>query len=357
MIEEAIMSQTEIPSAADTAQLTNQIAFAPLCDRFGRVHSALRISVTDRCNIRCQYCMPDHDLQFLAQHRLLSFAAIERFVKAVAKAGVTKIRITGGEPLMRPNLAELIERLADIREVEDLALTTNGMLLASQVSELVAAGLKRINISLDTLNEVTFEKIARRSGLQRVLEGIEAARAFPQLKLRLNALVLKHVNEDDIVPLAHFARQVSIPIRFIEFMPLDAERKWNGTQMLSGQEIRSLIEKEFGPLIKQESKDPSQPASDYQFADGRGLVGFIDSVTTPFCSSCNRIRLTAEGKIQNCLFGREEWNAAPLLQDDKASDAAIVDLVRTAVLRKHAAHGIAQPGFEPPQRAMYQIGG
>lgn len=351
----AEMSRIE-SSLTETPEKTLSTAL-PLVDRFGRVHTALRISVTDRCNIRCQYCMPEHDLHFLPQNRILSFAAIERFVRIVSKAGVTKIRITGGEPLLRPNLWQLIEKLSRIEEVDDLALTTNGMLLAQQVESLVSAGLKRINISLDTLNEATFETIARRSGLHRVLEGIEAARAFPQLKIRLNALVLKHINESDIIPLAHFARRLAIPIRFIEFMPLDADRRWDGTQMLTGEAIRKLIETEFGPLTALVSHDPSQPARDYEFQDGQGVIGFIDSVTTPFCSSCNRIRLTADGKIQNCLFGREDWSIAALLNQEECSDADILQVVRNAVQHKHAAHGIAQPGFEPPQRAMYQIGG
>jgi len=352
------MSQAEIAGAVHAEKtLRDNATYAPLLDRFGRVHTALRISVTDRCNIRCQYCMPEHDLHFLPQNRLLSFAAIERFVRAVSKAGVSKIRITGGEPLMRPDLPQLIKRLAGITEVDDLAITTNGMLLAQEVESLVSAGLKRINISLDTLNEATFQAIARRSGLQRVLEGIEAARAFPQLKLRLNALILKHLNQDDIVPLAQFAKRLSIPIRFIEFMPLDAERRWDGSQMLSGEEIRRIIEAEFGALAQLPNTDPAQPARDYQFADGSGVVGFIDSVSTPFCSTCNRIRLTADGKIQNCLFGREDWSVASLLNREDYSEADVLDMVRTAVQRKHAAHGIAQPGFEPTQRAMYQIGG
>lgn len=352
------MSQAEIAGAVHAEKtLRDNATYAPLLDRFGRVHTALRISVTDRCNIRCQYCMPEHDLHFLPQNRLLSFAAIERFVRTVSKAGVSKIRITGGEPLMRPDLPQLIKRLAGITEVDDLAITTNGMLLAQEVESLVSAGLKRINISLDTLNEATFQTIARRSGLQRVLEGIEAARAFPQLKLRLNALILKHLNQDDIVPLAQFAKRLSIPIRFIEFMPLDAERRWDGSQMLSGEEIRRIIEAEFGALAQLPNTDPAQPARDYQFADGSGVVGFIDSVSTPFCSTCNRIRLTADGKIQNCLFGREDWSVASLLHREDYSEADVLDMVRTAVQRKHAAHGIAQPGFEPPQRAMYQIGG
>ncbi len=328
-----------------------------LVDRFGRVHTALRISVTDRCNIRCQYCMPDGPLQFLAEQRLLSFEAIERFVRIVSQVGVTKIRITGGEPLMRPKLEDLIERLSSNRLLQDIALTTNGMLLRDKVKPLFAAGLRRINISLDTLKEETFEKISRRRGLQSVLEGVEAAQQCQGLKIRLNALVLKDVNEGDIIPLAHFARNGKLPIRFIEFMPLDADRKWDGSQMLTGEQIRNSLEREFGKLLPESNSDPSQPAKDYRFADGQGVVGFIDSVTQPFCATCNRIRLTADGKIQNCLFGREDWSVGRLLADPRSDDREILQVVRMAVERKHPAHGIAQPGFLPPQRAMYQIGG
>jgi len=330
---------------------------APLVDRFGRVHTALRISVTDRCNIRCQYCMPDTAMRFLPQNHLLSFEAIERFVRIVANAGVTKLRITGGEPLLRPKLEELIERVASVPGVEDLALTTNGMLLQDQVARLVNSGLKRINISLDTLNEFTFETMARRKGLQSVLDGIEAARVYPQLRIRLNALILKHVNQADIIPLVHFAKRLGLPIRFIEFMPLDAERKWDGSQMLNGAEIRKMIESEFGSLQPKAVTDPAQPAQDFETADGNATIGFINSVSSPFCSQCNRIRLTADGKIQNCLFGREDWNVAELLQDPQRADNEILTRLRDAVASKHAAHGISQPGFEPPQRAMYQIGG
>ncbi len=355
------MSSASTPTITDSESSVQNtdpsVAYPPLIDRFGRVHTALRISVTDRCNIRCQYCMPDGPLQFLASSKLLSFDAIERFVRILAQAGVRKIRITGGEPLLRPNLHELIARLASLVGVSDLALTTNGMLLKEKAQALADAGLRRINISLDTLTETTFEKISRRQGLHQVLDGIHAAKEISGLQIRLNALVLKHINQDDILPLSHFARSLDIPIRFIEFMPLDADRKWDGSQMLSGQQIRNLLEVAFGKLIPCNQTDPSQPARDYQFGDGKGLVGFIDSVSSPFCSTCNRLRLTADGKVQNCLFGREDWNVAQLLQQPTSSDLEIFKLVQEAVSRKHPAHGIAQPDFQPPQRAMYQIGG
>lgn len=327
-----------------------------LVDRFGRVHRALRISVTDVCNIRCQYCMPAEGAQFLPHQRLLSFEQIERFVRMVSAAGIRKIRITGGEPLMRPRLHELIERLAGIDGLEDLAITTNGMLLADQLPALVAAGLKRINISLDTLNAATFKTLARREGLPKVLEGIAATRAYPQLRVRLNALILREINFDDVIPLAEFARAQHLPLRFIEFMPLDAERAWASQRVVTGDELRKLLADHFGPLRPRPSDNSSQPATDFEFADGMGTVGFIDSVTRPFCGNCDRLRLTAEGRLRNCLFGHQEWDVAALLHDDNQRQA-VMDLVQDCVLHKHAAHGISDPKFLQPERAMYRIGG
>lgn len=325
-----------------------------LADRLGRVHRALRISVTDACNIRCQYCMPAHGAQFLPQNRLLPFDAIERFVHIVAGMGIRKIRITGGEPLMRPRLEELIARLARIDEINDLALTTNGMMLAAQLPALVAAGLQRVNISLDTLREATFKQLARREGLNQVLEGIEATKSYSQLKVRLNSLVLRQINFEEVVELVEFARLHHLPLRFIEFMPLDAEHAWDKQRMVSGAELRSLIESKFGPLQAIEA-DPSQPSQDFRFADGQGVIGFIDSVSQPFCQSCDRLRLTAEGKLRNCLFGHQEWNLAPLLST--GDDLQVSQMVRDCVQHKHPAHGINDPNFKQPERAMYRIGG
>ena len=328
-----------------------------LIDRFGRVHRALRISVTDVCNIRCQYCMPAEGATFLPQQRLLSFEHIERFVRIISKLGINKIRITGGEPLMRPRLSELIERLAKIEGINDLAITTNGMLLADQLTGLVQAGLKRINISLDTLNEATFKQIARRPGLEKVLEGIAATKAFPELRVRLNALILREVNYDDVIPLAEFARAQHLPLRFIEFMPLDAERAWQQQRVVTGEELRKVLSEHYGALRALAVRDASQPATDYAFADGQGVVGFIDSVTQPFCGNCDRLRLTAEGRLRNCLFGHQEWDVGSLLADAKLDDRQMMALVRDCVRSKHAAHGIGEAEFQQPERAMYRIGG
>ena len=331
--------------------------YEPLVDRFGRVHRSLRISVTDRCNIRCQYCMPAVGAEFLPSERLLSFEQFASFVRVLARLGINDLRITGGEPLLRPNLAQLIKMLSEIEGIDDLALTTNGMFLAQQIGDLVAAGLKRINISLDTLREETFRTLARRKGLQAVLDGIAATKRFPHLKVRLNALVLRDLNLDEIIPLAEFACAQSLPLRFIEFMPLDAERAWNKLRMVSGKEVRELLNARFGTLSAIARDDASQPSIDYALPDGQGVIGFIDSVSQPFCSTCDRLRLTAEGKMRNCLFGQEEWDMSELLKRSPLDEAQLIDRVRTCVSRKKAAHGMEAPGFQPPERAMFQIGG
>lgn len=328
-----------------------------LVDRFGRVHRSLRVSVIDACNIRCQYCMPAERVEFLPQDRLLDFDQIECFVRTAVAMGIRKVRLTGGEPLLRADLRDLVARLRAIDGLQELALTTNGMLLTRQIEGLVAAGLQRINISLDTLSEPTFKRLTRRDGLHRVLEGIEAAGRFPELELKLNALVLREVNLNDIYDLVDFARQRRCTLRFIEFMPLDSDRQWSQAKMVSGDELRALLVARFGPLLRCADGDPSQPASDYQFADGAGRVGFIDSVSKPFCAGCDRLRLTADGKLRNCLFGREEWDVGQLLRQQPFDSSALQALLRTGTWAKHAAHGIDAPGFQPPERAMYQIGG
>src|SRR6476659_1871346 len=248
---------------------------SPLVDSLGRVHTNLRLSVTDRCNIRCFYCMPDENVRFLPRREILTFEEIERFARVSASLGVHKIRLTGGEPLVRSGLAQLVERLAAIEGIYDIALTTNGILLEEQAQALKDAGLTRINISLDALTEETFRKIARRDGLDRVLAGIGAAKAAGFKKIRLNAVAIKGVTEPEIVPLANFARARGMEMRFIEFMPLDAENQWQLDQVLSGEEIRRRIEEAIGPLTPAERHDSSQPATDFRFADGSGMIGFI----------------------------------------------------------------------------------
>ena len=327
-----------------------------LVDRFGRVHNNLRISVTDRCNIRCFYCMPEADAVFRPRDEILSFEEIEHFVRVAAGMGIDKLRLTGGEPLVRRDLPSLVRRLARIDGIRDIALTTNGLLLAGQARPLKDAGLHRLNISLDTLREATFQRISRRPGLDQVLAGIQAARQAGFQAIRLNALAIRDLTESEIVPLAEFARRNQLELRFIEFMPLDADDRWQAPQVLSGREIRSCLEDQFGALRPVARDKPSQPAVDFEYPDGRGRVGFINPVSEPFCEQCNRLRLTAEGQIRNCLFSTEEWDARSVLRGG-GSDHDLQRLIRTAVARKRSGHGIDTADFVKPQRAMYQIGG
>ena len=334
---------------------------SPLVDRLGRVHTSLRISVTDRCNIRCFYCMPNENVQFVPREDILSFEEITRFVRVVAQMGVRRLRVTGGEPLVRSDVPRLVEKLAALPGIEDLALTTNGMLLAEQAVALRSAGLQRLNISLDTLSEEVFQKISRRPGLDRVLAGIAAAQDAGFEKIRLNAIAIQGLTEDEIVPLARFARERRLELRFIEYMPLDAEQHWQAADVLDGDAIRRLLEAEFGPLVPVGRDHPSQPAGDFAYADGRGRVGLIQPVSQPFCSACDRLRLTAEGQVRNCLFSTSEWDARAILRGSmlsgSGSDDELAELVRACVRAKAPAHGIGTGEFVRPERAMYQIGG
>lgn len=328
----------------------------PLIDRWGRVHTSLRVSVTDRCNIRCFYCMPDENVRFKPRREILAFEEITRFVAVAATLGVDKLRLTGGEPLVRADLPRLVEMLARIPGIRDIALTTNGLLLSEHARELREAGLHRLNVSLDALSEANFLRIARRPGLQKVLDGIAAAQSAGFDRIRLNAVAIRGITEAELIPLTEFAREHQLELRFIEFMPLDAEQKWQTDQVMSGEFIRACLEERFGRLIPAARPDPSQPAVDYVFADGLGRIGFINPVSQPFCSDCNRLRITAEGKIRNCLFSVEEWDARQLLRSD-ASDSDVAGLLRDCVGAKKAGHGIDSEQFVRPERAMYQIGG
>ncbi len=326
-----------------------------LVDRFGRVHTSVRLSVTDRCNIRCFYCMPETDAVFFPRDQILRFEEIERLANLlVRRAGIRDIRITGGEPLVRRELDQLISRLALIDGLEDLSLTTNGILLADQAESLRRAGLKRINISLDTLDEATFQRIARRSGLNKTIEGLDAAIACGFESVKLNALAIRGITEPEVVRLIEFAMQRGVVLRFIEFMPLDTDRKWKHDQVLSGDELLAIIRRRFGEIQPAHRSDPSQPAEELQLAGGR--FGIIRSVTKPFCQACNRIRITAEGSIRNCLFASSETPLRDLMRSG-ASDECLLTEIERCVKSKAAAHGINEQGFESPDRPMYAIGG
>lgn len=327
-----------------------------LIDSFGRRHTNLRLSVTDRCNIRCFYCMPADNVVFRPREELLTFEEIERFVRVAASLGVNKLRLTGGEPLVRHDLHELVHKLNKIDGIDDIALTTNGILLAEQAEALKSAGLHRLNISLDSLNEATFQRISRRPGLQKVLDGIFAAKQTGFDRIRLNAIAIRGLTENEIVPLAEFAREHDFELRFIEFMPLDADGNWQDEEVLTGVTIRDTLETAFCTLEPVHREDPSQPAVDFRFSDGIGRIGFINPVSQPFCGDCNRLRLTAEGQIRNCLFSTTEWDARAALRTG-ASDDELRQLMRECVAAKRPAHGIGESDFEKPARAMYQIGG
>ncbi len=328
----------------------------PLVDSFGRVHTNLRISVTDRCNIRCFYCMPADNVRFKPRHELLTFEEIERFVRVTAGMGVEKVRLSGGEPLVRHGLPQLVEKIARIDGIRDVAMTTNGILLAEQAQTLKDAGLQRVNISLDCLSPETFFEISRREGLEQTLHGIFAAQRAGFRKVRLNAVAIRDLSEPEIVPLGNFARQHGLEMRFIEFMPLDADGQWDLQQVLTGARIREMLEAEIGPLVPVAVDDPSQPSTDYAFADGVGRIGFINPVTQPFCHHCNRLRITAEGQVRNCLFSTEEWDARAVMRSG-GTDEELAELLRASIGAKRAGHGINSDQFVKPLRAMYQIGG
>lgn len=332
------------------------MAARPLVDSWGRVHDNLRISVTDRCNIRCFYCMPETDVHFVRRSEILDFEEIERFVRIAVTLGIRKLRVTGGEPLVRRDLAVLIRRLSTIPGIEDLALTTNGVLLPQLAAPLYEAGLRRINVHLDTIDRTRFLEITRRDEIHKVLAGLEACKQLGYSKIKLNAVAVKHLVEPDIVPLARYARENGFEVRYIEFMPLDAQNLWDRSKVLLADEIIATLGREIAPLVPVPDPDPRAPASEYQFSDGIGRVGFIASVSRPFCLNCNRLRLTADGKLRYCLFAVEEDDVKTLLRSG-ASDEAIVALIRRNVAGKWEGHEINSTRFVAPPRPMYSIGG
>jgi cyclic pyranopterin phosphate synthase len=328
---------------------------SPLVDGHGRPIGDLRISVTDRCNFRCQYCMPAEGLPWLERSALLSYEEIERLVRILAAMGVHDVRLTGGEPLVRRELWRLVERLAAIEDVHDLSLTTNGFLLARQVEDLVGAGLRRVNVSLDSLAPDRFFQLTRRDALHQVLEGLEAAQRYEELRpIKVNVVALKDFTEDEVLRFAEFARQHPYEVRFIEFMPLDADRAWTRDKVLPNAEIVAMIDAVY-PL-EPVGRERHGTARRYRFADGTGEMGFISPVSEPFCGDCNRIRLTAEGELRTCLFSMTETDLREPLRTG-ASDAELEEIIRDAVWRKELKHHVNDAGFVQPARTMSRIGG
>ncbi|HEV3188088.1 MAG TPA: GTP 3',8-cyclase MoaA [Acidimicrobiales bacterium] len=325
----------------------------PLVDRYARVHDDLRISVTDRCNLRCVYCMPEVGMTFQPREALLSFEEIERVATVAFEMGVTSLRLTGGEPLVRKNVVNLVSRLSAIG-FKDLAMTTNGMLLSPVVQALGDAGLKRVNISCDSLREVRFNEIRRRGDLNTVLSAMDAAESAGLSPLKVNVVILRGENDDEILDFARFARDTGRVVRFIEFMPLDAQGHWEKSQLVPGHEIFERINAVW-PLVATDVGG-SAPAERFKFADGQGEVGLISSVTQPFCGTCNRLRLTADGAIRNCLFSDNEFSLRDLMRDGGGDDEVAL-LLRKAVWEKYPGHAINEPGFLRPTRSMSMIGG
>jgi cyclic pyranopterin phosphate synthase len=329
------------------------MALEPLVDGHGRRIADLRVSVTDRCNFRCQYCMPAEGLPWLERDEVLHFEEIERIVALLAAMGVTDLRLTGGEPLVRRDFPRLAAMLAPL--VEDLSVTTNGYLLERDAEAIVRAGVNRFNVSIDSLQRDRFYEMTRRDALPRVLRGLEVLAGFPEAHpIKVNAVAMRGFTEDEVLPFARFAREHPYEVRFIEFMPLDADHAWTPDSVLTGAEVRALIEEHF-PL-EPAPREPHATARVYRFADGRGSIGFINPVSEPFCGDCNRIRLTADGRLRTCLFSLNETDLRGPLRAG-ADDAELEHIIRDAVWRKELKHRVNEPGFVQPARTMSAIGG
>jgi cyclic pyranopterin phosphate synthase len=324
-------------------------------DGHGRRISDLRVSVTDRCNFRCQYCMPADGLPWLDRSAILSFEEIERLVRVFASMGVDELRLTGGEPLVRRDFPRLVSMLAGVDGLSDISLTTNGYLLERDAAALVDAGIQRVNVSIDSLQRDRFFHITRRDSLPQVLRGLDALASHPEVHpIKVNAVAMRDFTEREAIPFAEFARTTAFQVRFIEFMPLDADRAWTADQVLTGEELRAIIHARYP--MEELPREPSATARVFRFLDGSGQIGFINPVSEPFCSDCNRIRLTAEGKLRTCLFSVNETDLREPLRSG-ADDVELEALIRAAVWRKELKHRVGEPGFSQPPRTMSAIGG
>ena len=328
---------------------------APFVDTHGRVVRDLRISVTDRCNLRCVYCMPAEGMPWLPREQLLTYEELARFARICVECGVRGIRLTGGEPTVRHDLPVLVGMLRGISPELELSLTTNALRLVEMADALREAGLDRVNVSLDTLSRERFAAISRRDRLADVLAGLAAARRVGFSPVKVNAVLMRGTNDDEAVPLARWARDEGYELRFIEWMPLDFQHQWDRERLVPADDILAALEREL-PLMPEESNDPSSPARTYRYRDGIGRVGIIASVTKPFCGHCDRIRLTADGQIRTCLFAHREHDVRDAMRSG-ADDDAIEAIVRAAVLRKAPGHLVGQAGFVQPARGMSAIGG
>jgi cyclic pyranopterin phosphate synthase len=326
-----------------------------LVDSFGRTVENIRISVTDRCNFRCRYCMPEEGMNWLDHAEILTYEEITRVVGILTGMGVRKVRLTGGEPLMRKELPRLVGRLNAVPGIEDIALTTNGYFLAEQAESLAGAGLRRINVSLDSLDPATFEKMARRNYLDRVLAGIERAHSAGLGPVKLNVVLIRGINDAEVGDFARLARTRPFIVRFIEFMPIGAGDGWAADRVVKTGEVLDILRRS-GMEALPVGGNGTHAAERYAFADGRGEIGFISSVSEPFCGSCNRIRLTSDGKLRTCLFSLDETDIKGPLRGG-ASDGDIRAIITAAVAAKEEGHLINRPGFVRPSRTMSSIGG
>jgi cyclic pyranopterin phosphate synthase len=331
------------------------VKLEPLIDGHGRLIGDLRVSVTDRCNFRCQYCMPAEGLPWLDREEVLRFEEITRLVGLFGAMGVGDVRLTGGEPLVRRQFPTLVAMLKEIPELRELAVTTNGFLLERDAEALVRAGVDRFNVSLDSLQRDRFFELTRRDALPQVLRGLELLASFPEAHpIKVNAVAIRGFTEEEVIPFAELARRSPYEVRFIEFMPLDADHAWSEDQVLTGAEIRATIDAVY-PL-EPTPREPSATARVYRFADGRGQVGFINPVSEPFCADCNRVRLTADGRLRTCLFSLNETDLRSPLRAG-ADDRELERIIRAAVWRKELKHHVGEPGFIQPARTMSAIGG
>ncbi len=327
----------------------------PLRDGHGRLIGDVRVSVTDRCNFRCQYCMPAEGLPWLERADILTFEEITRLVGLLAAMGVHEVRLTGGEPLVRRGFPQLAAMLSRTEGVHEVSVTTNGFLLERDAAALVEAGVDRFNVSVDSLQRDRFYELTRRDALPQVLRGLELLATFPEAyPIKVNAVAIRDFTEEEVLPFAELARSTAYEVRFIEFMPLDADHAWTPDSVLTGEEIRAQIDAVF-PL-EREPREPSATARVYRFADGRGRIGFINPVSEPFCADCNRIRLTADGRLRTCLFSLNETDLRGPMRDG-ADDEEIEQVIRDAVWRKELKHHVGEPGFVQPTRTMSAIGG
>ena len=326
-----------------------------LIDGMGRTIVNLRISVTDRCNFRCTYCMPADNVEFMDRTNLLSFEEIQRVVTVASGLGINRIRLTGGEPLMRKDLPTLIKMINEVEGINDVAMTTNAFFLKDQAQSLKDAGLKRLNVSLDALDPEKFRDVNRRDCLQAVLDGLDTARKVGFKSIKINAVAVRNFSESEVMGLIEYGRSDGFEVRFIEFMPLDSDKVWERDKVLFGHEIIELIKEKY-ELLPVDNSLEIGPASEYTFADGKGKIGIITAVSNPFCDHCNRIRMTADGKLRTCLFSADETNLKEMIRSGK-SDEDIAETIRQAVLIKEPGHKINLDDFERPDRAMHAIGG